>query len=177
MSYKKVLTCTTAGTIAIPSKVSHGCWEFDVSKSVGTYPKIIFISDKQSSFVGSYFLGIPKSNRIYFVIDGAQVLLDTGSSYIANNTWYRIKVARLKSEGTFASIVPSMTTEYPTNTFAIFIKGGSFGTDTWTLVDTTDGSGSNPVTNSTYTTSNYFVADLDQNDRLANLRIFDSVEQ
>ena len=58
----------------------------------------------------------------------------------------------------------------------MFIKGGSFGDD-YQLVDVSGGSGSNPVTDNTFTTSNFFVADLDTGDSIANIEIFDGVEK
>ncbi len=57
---------------------------------------------------------------------------------------------------------------YDADTFAVFIKGGSFGNE-YTLVDVAGGSGTNPVTDSTYKTSEYFVSDLDAGDTLTNL--------
>ena len=47
----------------------------------------------------------------------------------------------------------------------------------WELVDTTGGSGSNPVTDDTYKTSQYFVADLDANDKLGEIKLIDGVNQ
>ncbi len=66
---------------------------------------------------------------------------------------------------------------YPAHTFATFIKGGVYGdTETgWTLVD--PASGSNPVTDSTYKTSEYLVLDLDDGDRVTNIITKSEVEQ
>lgn len=64
---------------------------------------------------------------------------------------------------------------YPADTFAVYIKGGDFGTDEWTLVDTTGGTGTNPVTDDTYQKSAHFVADLDSGDCITNLKIKDGV--
>ena len=44
-----------------------------------------------------------------------------------------------------------------------------------TLVDTTGGSGDNPVNDNTYTTSNFLVADLDASDRITNIKITNQV--
>jgi len=65
---------------------------------------------------------------------------------------------------------------YDASTFAVFIKGGRFGDD-YTLVDVTGGSGTNPVTDATFSTSNYFVLDLDAGDRFTNLIITDGIKQ
>ena len=53
----------------------------------------------------------------------------------------------------------------------MYIKGGTFGWDDWTTVSTAGGSGTNPVTDNTYTTSNYLVADIDDTDTISNLKI------
>jgi hypothetical protein len=292
MSYNKVLTCTSAGTIAIPSKMSHGCWEFDLYKGSAGNEVIVrpISANAEGSGVGRYTLNDYTDNRIRFYRDTiGNMLLETASSYTSNNTWYRIKVARLLSSGVFKDIqtlqvsdlvnsgmypydsftsygrygmdastgtgtclcgvddeISLINTEkylvefdavltsgtvrmffqtdfggssrsdsyymvngrnsyiftasgtdtcvlsfynneaatsftvrgltirriYDPHTFAVFIKGGSFGSE-WTLVDTTGGSGSNPVTDSTYTTSNFMVCDLDSGDKISQIRLTD----
>jgi hypothetical protein len=300
----KYLENTTAGTTAIQSKQAYGEWEFDVYKGAdGNSPNIQFISgDKgvvNSTSLGYRVLMLTGGTCNLQINNGGtfNYLFRTNSSYIANNTWYRLKVARLQSEGVFKDIptlqvsdcenstganpystfisngrygfkviqssalagyggtndeisivsggkyivefnlklnsgtLPvarfmntsasslysdtvdviegknsviitatstlstaslmfrnlSTTTDYEisgltirriydADTFAVFIKGGDFG-DTYTLVDTTGGSGSNPVTDSTYTTSEYIVADLDAGDRLTNILLNSGVDQ
>lgn len=179
----KYLENTSAGTTAIQSKQAYGEWEFDLYKNnTANAITIPFITTLIGGYGGYFGYGLTNwtNEGLYFEKasgSGTSGIFNTANSYLANNTWYRIKVARLSSYGTFASIVPSMTTTYPADTFAVFIKGGSFGDDNWTLVDPTGGSGTNPVTDSTYTTSNYFVADLDAGDRIANLKIKSGVDQ
>ena len=46
----------------------------------------------------------------------------------------------------------------------------------WTLVDLTGGSGSNPVTDSTYTSSEYMVMDLDAGDKITKIETFNQVK-
>lgn len=295
----KYLECTTAGTAAIQSKQAYGTWEFDVYKGAdGNSHYVSFIADIVGAESASNGYSIKytsiktialRKNNIGSMND----LFITTTSYITNNTWYRLKIARLQSEGVFKDIPTLQTSDtensvsypydsftsngrngfrvtsdgggtkitgvktsvistsdkvliefdlkinsgttpnigyryaidgviksnventvsgrnsiiltstslvqyltfynlstvtdyeisgltirriYPADTFAVFIKNGSFG-DNWTLVDTTGGSGSNPVVDSTYTTSEYFVADLDAGDRLANIKIMDGVKQ
>ena len=179
---KKVLQCTTAGTIALQSKQAYGEWEFDVYKDSLDYDISFISQDIIDAVNGSNYhfrIATATNNRFELQkrVSGAYTLLfKSPENYLDDDTWYKLKVARLQSEGTFKSIIPSMTIVYPADTFAVFIKGGDFGND-WTLVDTTGGSGTNPVKDSTYKTSNYFVADLDAGDRLANLKIYDGVKQ
>jgi len=70
----------------------------------------------------------------------------TATSYIVVNIWYRIKVIRTLS-----------------GEFAVYIKGGSFGNE-YILVSTAGGSGTNPVTDNTYTLTNYLLIDNDVGD-------------
>lgn len=156
----KYLQFTTAGTVSIPSKTAYGTWEFDWFKvGEGNEIKFNFISDGQngySTYEKCYciYIGSTETVRLHTANGSTpQALFYTAENYIKNNTWYRIKVIR--------SI---------TGIFTVYIKGGSFG-DNYVLVSTTGGSGTNPMTNNTYTTSNYFVLNLGAGDRVANIRI------
>ena len=86
-------------------------------------------------------------------------MLYSGASYLDINTWYKIKWKRTKS-----------------GVFTLYIKGGSFG-DTYQLIDTTGGSGQNPVQDSTYTTSKYCVVDLDVGDKIILGTISNGIKQ
>jgi len=97
---------------------------------------------------------------IRFSKGGGTSLFQTATSYISINAWYKIKVTR--------------TTD---GEFTVYIKGGDFGNDAWTLVDVTGGSGSNPCTDGTYSESNYFVCDIDSGDRISNIKITNGVTQ
>ena len=61
--------------------------------------------------------------------------------------------------------------------FYIYIRGGVFGVDDWTLVSVDGGTGTNPVTSATITTSKYFLIDLDIGDRIANIVMRKAVAQ
>ncbi len=177
---QKYLECATggAGTTAIQSSQAYGEWEFDLYKGANGSSFYDFINTQSDSDGNGYSFWAPYDGtlRIYVTTNGGQnpKLFETAINYIANNTWYRIKIARLSSEGVFTDIGNDVT--YAANTFAVFIKGGSFG-NTWTLVQPNGESlingayTHNPVTDSTYKTSNYFVADLDAGDRITNIKI------
>ncbi len=276
-----------AGIRATPSKQAHGEWEFDVKKGgTGNTHTVSFISEN-SNGTNTYVSSVDTSERLGLgkLISGFPTWLwYTAASYIDNNTDYRIKVARLASEGVFKDIPTLQTSDminqsyttfttngrygfsatsdgsatnragtedelpivnagkyliefdlklnsgtaptialrtehlgtvvsdiiltrngrnsiiltstttstgvlafiststatdyevsgltirriYDADTFAVFIKGGDFG-NTYNLVSTTGGSGSNPVFSDTYQTSEYFCTDLDENDEFGSL--------
>lgn len=159
----KYLECTGLGHISIQNKQSHGIWEFDINKTAGSTNIIEFISDKQNTTGDSgYAIYTSGDNEIALIkrtAGSSTTLMASADGYILPNTWYRVKIER---------------TIY--GSFSIYVKGGSFGND-WTLVDTTGGSGTNPVTDNTYTTSNYFVAVLNPGDKIANIKFYDGVRQ
>ena len=156
----KYLECTSAGSVAFPSSIAYGTWEFSVYKGVGSnIINIRILSENPIGTGNRYTVQIANSEGINFFRD-TTLIISSISSYIENNTWYRFKVTRtLDSE------------------FSLYIKGGDFGTDDWTLVSTTGGTGSNPRVDNTYTESQYLVLDLDVSDRIANISISNQVEQ
>jgi len=145
----KLLECTSAGTIAIPSKQAYGEWRGLLRVSPGHNTKIKFISGDANGN-NSYNLFSDVGLRLYFKKDNTN-LFYTKDHYLLNNITYEYKIIR-KTNGEFT----------------VYIKGGTFGNE-FTLVDVTNGSGSNPIIDTTYTTSNYFVADLDVGDRVGNI--------
>ena len=160
----RFLECTTAGTIAFPSKKAYGRWEFDMYKGGdANSPSISFIDDAFSKYLDDpgYAIVFHSLERIYLIESsgGGSGLpkFNTASNYFNNQTNYRIRIDRTVD-----------------GEFTVYIKGGAFG-DVWTLVDTTGGSGSNPVTDNTYTESQWFVLDLDQSDRISNIKIWEGV--
>jgi hypothetical protein len=298
----KELVCDTEGTYPIQSKNAYGTWEFNVNKGAdGNATTIGLATSTTEATSNGYRVDISNTEYIRLVASGSSTLFVTNTSYINNNTDYRIKVARLKSEGVFKDIptlqksdlansdggvrdyttftshgrygfsatsdgsgthicgtadeISIVNTEkylvefdlklnsgtapnvalksntglagnssdsftstegrnsiiltctntttgalgfynnltvtdyevsglqirriYDKDSFAVFIKGGDYGdTETgWTLVRPEQFSGTNPVTNSNYTTSEYFVADLDNSDRISNITINNEVEQ
>jgi hypothetical protein len=153
------------GVVAIPSNQAYGTWEFDLYKGTDESDlSVCLISDKNIPFGNGgngYSIQFHDLESIMFrrITNGSTPLLfSSGSDYINNNTWYRIKITRSVA-----------------GVFTVYIKGGSFGDD-YVLVSTTSGSGTNPVTHNTYTTSNFFVLYLDAGDRIANIAFKDYVE-
>ncbi|MHA2040164.1 MAG: hypothetical protein ACW98X_27505 [Promethearchaeota archaeon] len=157
----KYMRCTSAGTIAIQSKAAYGTWEWDMMKNLAGGVAITFFISNKNQLSGNtgYVINFNSNEAIYFQEYGATNHFITATSYIVNNVWYRVKVTRTKD-----------------GEFYAYIKGGSFG-NTYVLVDVTGGSGTNPVTDTTHTTSEYLVLDFDAGDRLANLIITEGVQQ
>jgi hypothetical protein len=79
-------------------------------------------------------------------------------NYIKNFIWYRVRITRTI-----------------TGIFTVWIKGDIFSD--WTLISTIGGSGTNPATDNTHTTSRYFVLDLDTNDCVADIEILPGIIQ
>lgn len=153
-----VFTCTNNGTAYIPFKFAYGTWEFDVYKSsTDNTIRIYFISGNNIALTGSltsYYIFLSNLETIGLVrfsqSTEAVTLFTTSNNYLSNTTVYRIRITRSKE-----------------NVFTVYIKGGTF-TD-WTLVSVSGGNGTNPVTDTTYTTSNYSVIDMDTDDKIGNI--------
>jgi len=142
-----------AGVAYINQDKAYGTWEFDVKENTGLriYPIMSTIDDSGDG----YRFRILSTESVQFgrYDSGSHsILFATIASYVDANTDYRIKITR-----SLAGV------------FTVYIKGGSFGWDDWTTV--VADSGTNPVTDTTYTTSSYFVADLDNTDTISNLKI------
>jgi len=295
----KLLECDSDGTVATQSKQAYGTWEFDMYKGAdGNQMDVNFMSTNTDGYVSGntgYNVRFHADESISLRKTFIGSKFTTATAYFEHSTWYRLKIARLQSEGVFKDIptlqesdmteggsfdyvtftsngrygfsavgdgdgyegastadeITIVNTEkylvefdldlrsgttpnfkfsesvggsgrsngpiavngrnseiltatasgtfilefnnynhatnytisgltirriYDADTFAVFIKGGEFG-DQYQLVDTTGGSGSNPVTDSTYTTSQYLVTDLDSGDKISNIKITDGVKQ
>jgi len=123
-----------------------------------------FITNNLNIYPNFYGYLFHVSNTEYYrmlrVDNGAApVLHQTPVSYISNSTWYGTDIERTLA-----------------GQFTVDIKGGSFG-NTWTLVNVTGGSGTNPVTDNTYTTSEYYVLDLNVGDKVIPMYIYEGIEQ
>ena len=154
--YDKYLECTVAGTIATLSGQAFGTWEWDMLKGADGNASIIqFIADSNNAFpnYNGYQLYIWSTEGLYFdKITGAvsSALFRSASSSLNINQWYHVKVTRTKA-----------------GVFNVWIDG--------VLVVVT--SGSNPVTDTTYSTSVFTVLDLDAGDRVANFFYTDEIRQ
>jgi len=159
----KYIESVADGVISTQSKSAYGTWEFEVYKGAdANVSRIQFIDDnKTGGDAGGYDFRLENNETIKLAKTGVAVLFETAASYIQNNTWYKVRITRtLDGE------------------FTVYIKSDEDNNfEDWTLVDPTGGSGTNPVTDTAYTTSNYFVPDLDTGDRIKNIKISKGVEQ
>lgn len=146
--------CTASGTTDFISTKAYGTWEFSVFKSVPLVGnlQIKFISEDQlapSTTDSGYILTLSFGGNLQFTkyVSGTPTsLFLSNAAYLSltTATWYSIKIVR--SAG---------------GTFTISIKGGDFG-DVYTLVSVN--TGSNPVVDTTHTSSSYMVFDMDAGD-------------
>lgn len=167
---QKYLECVGAGanTLAIPSKQAYGTWEFDWyhgGSDVTGYSRLLFISETNKNYpnANGYGIdwGIGGSLRFFRLNDTPAFTSKfiTNTSYISVNTWYRIKVTRTYD-----------------GTFTFYIKGGDFG-DEYILVDVTGGTGTNPITDNTHTTSNFFaLVSYVTLDKITNIKLTQGIK-
>ena len=151
---KQFWECQSAGTFAEIQPYAYGSGRFWLYKGGDSNTsRVNFISDRIAATVADYngysitFGGTENVILRENSTVGQANLFATAASYIAINTWYEIEWDRtLDGE------------------FTIRIRGGAFG-ENFVLVDVSGGSGSNPVTDNTFTESVYQVLDLDVGDR------------
>lgn len=149
------LKCTGAGVISIPCNQAYGSWEWDVYKGGdGNITPVYFISSAIGTYTTNagylaYFNADERSLLDICSAGGISTLFFSQTSYVSISTWYRYKITRNTN-----------------GQFLVYLKGGVWGKD-YVLVSAVNGT--NPITNNTYTSSNYFVIDLDANDRISNI--------
>lgn len=142
----------TAGILAIPSKQAYGEWEFDLYKGADGNSSTVYIIGSDLTPNNNYSLNFSSTEAVQLINSGS-VILASAAAYISNTTWYSILIKR-------DTIIPGK--------FYVYIKGGTFG-NSYVLVSVTGGSGTNPVTDNTHTSSQFFLLDLDAGDRITNI--------
>jgi len=157
----KYLECTSAGTIALPSKNVPGTIEFYWNKSEDGTP-LFSIFNTQADASGDGFLFRSNNSEVtglYRVDSGALTAkFYSGAFYIDAETWYQVKITNTKNGEKYT-----------------YMRGGALGSD-YVLVDDSGG-GANPSTDNTYTAGEYIVADLDLGDKIGPIKITEGVEQ
>lgn len=152
----KVISCSTAGLLYMPSTQASGMWEFDFYKG-GALNNVIFLlmadviggetAVGQDGY-GFYFDGEERfMYREYAAGVGANKFY-SAAGYAAINTWYKCRITR-----TLTGIA------------TLKIKGGAYNSWHTVVVEF----GTNPSTDTTTTSSIYSVLDLDAGDKIANV--------
>ena len=147
----KVISCSTAGFLYMPSTQAYGEWRFDLYKALdANATNAALLSSSRSSVVtGSQTFQFDTVEEARIQQDAAEVTFCSPTSYVAVATWYRIKITRSA-----------------TGVFTLWIKGGAY--TGWTLM-APSGVYTNPFTDAVNTTSAYFVLDFDAGDMIANI--------
>lgn len=159
------LECALAGNIFKHSSTAYGTFTFDFY--YGGDSTFMFTNSSGNKVIGlatgyhlrfySGTLGIYlQINRGTSTGDYAD-LFYTASNYFTAYTWYGLKVTRT-----------------PAGVFTVYIRGGLFGNK---YILMTPSSGTNPVTNTTHTTSNSMVGLFSGGSRIANLKWIQGIEQ
>jgi hypothetical protein len=153
----KYLQCTSEGTISLPNKTAYGTFEFDFYKGTGNRLAVhLFHSSPNRLFGAGNYVIITSNQEVVLarILNGSAsgIVTNTAYNYIANNTWYRLRITRSN-----------------TGVFTTYIRGGAF--TSWTLVSVAGGSGANPGTDNNYTVGGYLILDADAGDRVANINI------
>jgi hypothetical protein len=158
--YDKYLECTVAGTIATLSTQAFGTWEWDMLKGADGNSLHCYFIDSDTSIHGGgiadgYTIRFDSTEAIVMrkYTNGSDVnLFSTAASYLNINQWYHGKMTVTKA-----------------GVRTVWIDG--------VIVDVSGGSGTNPVTDTTHSTSVFTVLDLDAGDRVANFHYTDEILQ
>ena len=155
----KYIRCVTDGSLSLEDNSAYGTWEFDVYKG-GNYNVIdlYFVSDTKETTQNGYRVFIDSSERVKTAVASGGTSTTQGVSvagYVSNWVWYRLKITRDLS-----------------GTTTTYIKGGSFGTTSWTLIP----GGNNPYTSTTTTNNTWLVISLDTDDQITNIKHYRGVD-
>jgi hypothetical protein len=159
----KSFECEADGVVYLPldsagirdAEGAYGTWEWWMNKGdTANVTEVLFCADTigDSSAVGQDAYGIRFSNLetadLFESTNGsAATLFTTANDYIANNTWYGLKVTRDAS-----------------GEITAYISGGAYGND-YTPILLVGGSGANPVTDTTITAGQYLVLSMKAGDK------------
>jgi len=139
---EKYMSILSSGVIGLPSKQAYGTWEFDVkpyASSGGVQIHFIAQSVITRNSGDNYNITFASDNVIRVGRKTIWQLINSTTGYIDGES-YSMKITRNYS-----------------NSFNVYIKGGEYGNDYVLLSADT---GSNPFSDSTYTTSNYFNVEM-----------------
>lgn len=145
------LVNTTAGVAYIPSDVASGSWKIKFNTANTSTLDIAVMADSYSSIQNGYIISILADETLKVVrySSGSDSdIIDGGSGYISHSTDYEVWFSL--TEGGIATL---------------YIKGGSFGWDSWTTVGTDT---QTKISSSTYL---YIETGTASGDKISNLHI------
>lgn len=148
---KKKVTTISNGDFYFPSKIAYGEWSFDLYWD-GSNTNIYFINDANSYNNNGYSINIPLTGMVSLYQNstiGNTPLFSTIAGYLSFSTNYRFKITR----------------DISTETFSVYID------DVLAVVN----SGSNPVIDTTYDTSEFAVVQLSTGDEFKNISFIEEV--
>ena len=137
------LQCVTAGTLSTPDTSAYGSWLIPIKRVAATGVYVNFIADRVGTVLAplGYAVGLNSGGQVILVRTtggGSAVVTVSPNAYTTTNVQYWLWLTR-RFDGTFTT----------------WIRGGAY-TD-WTLVSVIGGSGANPGTDATYTTSKFIL--------------------
>lgn len=154
----KEIECVVAGLIYQEMDQAYGTWEWECYKADASAYLAQFMASLAGPYTtlgqNGYMLGSSANEAVMLnriTNGGSTVLGASANGYITHSTWYKMRIVRTLEDE-----------------FSFYLKGGVFSN--WTLVDTTLGSGSNPVVNGDHKASSYICIDLDAGDKIRGFR-------
>jgi len=161
--FNKKLACIGTGRVSALNGQAYGTWEWDVYHAAGTDSRVYFIASSSiahgSTGQSGYMLSILSTERIVLHRnngDGSSsTMFQTDQDYVPENAWIRLRVTRKTN-----------------NEFITYFSLDSGLT--WTEV--VESSGSNPITDATYTTSTRVVSALGTSDATKSFKFIPYIQ-
>lgn len=153
----KALECVTAGVVAMPSSyfkqgegdAARGTFEWWMYRALlGNLSEIAFIGSQKSAPTAAGF-------------NGYRIAATSSTLYLARLTNGGSATFQISAAGQCSHLV------WHRHTFTVSTGGVFTNYIDGSLVDVTGGTGTNPATDATYTTSKFFVAQVDAGDKIA----------
>ena len=168
--YKKstdniIVECVTTGNLFSSFNQVYGIWEFDFYKTETGDVSLYFISslaDTAAALDGYIFQCTTSENIELNRIDAGSgtSLFSAGTSFANVNQWYNIRIVRNETLNQYINGAAG--------TFAVFLDGS--------LLDVSGGTGTNPVTDTTHTSSRYMMIELSgTGDKMRNFKFNDEL--
>lgn len=126
----KYLENSVAGTIARQSKQAYGEWEFTFLVALtanNQYFEFLNNNKLRGSAANGYEILITSGALKLVNRPSGSVLFSTINSYSSINTYYRIKIARLSSEGIFKDIETLQVSDCVNSSYTSFVSKGRYG--------------------------------------------------